>query len=122
MVRLGVVGIALRPTSRVIAAAGICRMRTSRIVIADVVGTVGLGLTDAYQPSAITLGRVRALEVRAPTESHTPAIDWIRRYRTVRVGLSGRGERTLRQMMRATLRAQRTTDRRWRLRAVPGAW
>ena len=32
-----------RPTSRVIAAAGICRMRTSRIVIADVVGTSASG-------------------------------------------------------------------------------
>ena len=42
MKRLGVVGIALRPTSRVLAAAGACKMRTSRILIADVIGTVGL--------------------------------------------------------------------------------
>ena len=42
MLRLGVVGIALRPTSRVLAAAGACKMRTSRILTADLVGTVGL--------------------------------------------------------------------------------
>jgi hypothetical protein len=42
MRRLGVVGIALRPTSRVLAAAGACKIRTSRILIADVIGTVGL--------------------------------------------------------------------------------
>jgi hypothetical protein len=42
MLRLGVVGIALRPTSRVLAAAGACKMRTSRILVADVIGTVGL--------------------------------------------------------------------------------
>ena len=42
MKRLGVVGIALRPTSRVLAAAGACQMRTSRILIADAIGTVGL--------------------------------------------------------------------------------
>jgi hypothetical protein len=42
MMRLGVVGIALRPTSRVLAAAGACKIRTSRILIADVIGTIGL--------------------------------------------------------------------------------
>ena len=40
--RLGAVAIALRPTRTALAAAGACNMRTSRIVIADVVGTVGL--------------------------------------------------------------------------------
>ena len=40
--RLGAVAIALRPTRTALAAAGASGMRTSRIVIADVVGTVGL--------------------------------------------------------------------------------
>ena len=42
MNRLGLVGVALRPTSKVLAAAGACKLRTSRILTADVVGTLGL--------------------------------------------------------------------------------
>jgi hypothetical protein len=42
MNRLGLLGVALRPTSKVLAAAGACKLRTSRVLIADVLGTVGL--------------------------------------------------------------------------------
>ena len=42
MLRLGLVGVALRPTSKVLAAAGACKLRTSRVLTADAVGTVGL--------------------------------------------------------------------------------
>lgn len=42
MLRLGLVGVALRPTSKVLAAAGACKLRTSRVLIADILGTVGL--------------------------------------------------------------------------------
>jgi hypothetical protein len=42
MARLGLVGVALRPTSKVLAAAGACKLSTPRILIADVLGTVGL--------------------------------------------------------------------------------
>jgi hypothetical protein len=42
MNRLGLLGVALRPTSKVLAAAGACKLRTSRVIIADVLGTVGL--------------------------------------------------------------------------------
>jgi hypothetical protein len=42
MDRLGLVGVALRPTSKVLAAAGACRLRTSRVLLADVAGTLGL--------------------------------------------------------------------------------
>jgi hypothetical protein len=42
MLRLGLVGVALRPTSKVLAAAGACKLRTSRVLVADVLGTVGL--------------------------------------------------------------------------------
>jgi hypothetical protein len=42
MNRLGLVGVALRPTSKVLAAAGACKLRTSRILTADVLGTLGL--------------------------------------------------------------------------------
>ena len=40
--RLGLLGVALRPTSKVLAAAGACKLSTARILIADVLGTVGL--------------------------------------------------------------------------------
>jgi hypothetical protein len=42
MDRLGLLGVALRPTSKVLAAAGACKLRTSRVLTADVLGTVGL--------------------------------------------------------------------------------
>jgi hypothetical protein len=42
MGRLGLLGVALRPTSKVLAAAGACKLRTSRVLTADVLGTVGL--------------------------------------------------------------------------------
>ena len=42
MNRLGLVGVALRPTSKVLAAAGACKLRTSRILTADVLGSLGL--------------------------------------------------------------------------------
>jgi hypothetical protein len=42
MNRLGLLGVALRPTSKVLAAAGACKLRTSRVLIADALGTVGL--------------------------------------------------------------------------------
>jgi hypothetical protein len=54
MARLGVVAIALRPTRGVLAAAGACRMRTSRIVIADVVGTVGLAVAIYFGTTAVS--------------------------------------------------------------------
>jgi membrane protein DedA with SNARE-associated domain len=40
MNRFGLLGVALRPTSKVLAAAGACRMRTSRVLIADILGTL----------------------------------------------------------------------------------
>ncbi len=42
MPRFGLVGVALRPTSKVLAAAGACRLGTARVLVADVLGTVGL--------------------------------------------------------------------------------
>jgi hypothetical protein len=45
MDRLGLLGVALRPTSKVLAAAGACKLRTSRVLIADVLGTVGLTIS-----------------------------------------------------------------------------
>jgi hypothetical protein len=54
MVRLGALGIALRPTRTALAAAGACKMRTSRIVIADVVGTVGLAIGVYYSTATVT--------------------------------------------------------------------
>ena len=42
MRRMGLLGVALRPTSKVLAAAGACKLRTSRVLTADVLGTVGL--------------------------------------------------------------------------------
>jgi hypothetical protein len=42
MDRLGLLGVALRPTSKVLAAAGACKLRTSRVLTADVLGTIGL--------------------------------------------------------------------------------
>jgi hypothetical protein len=42
MNRLGLLGVALRPTSKVLAAAGACKLRTSRVLVADVLGTIGL--------------------------------------------------------------------------------
>jgi len=35
-------GVALRPTSKVLAAAGACQLRTSRVLTADALGTIGL--------------------------------------------------------------------------------
>jgi hypothetical protein len=40
MNRFGLLGVAVRPTSKVLAAAGACRMRTSRVLLADVLGTI----------------------------------------------------------------------------------
>jgi hypothetical protein len=42
MQRLGLFAVALRPTSKILAAAGACKLRTSRILAADVFGTIGL--------------------------------------------------------------------------------
>ena len=55
MVRLGLLGVALRPTSKVLAAAGACKLRTSRVLIADVLGTVGL-LASIYVGTSTVLG------------------------------------------------------------------
>ena len=55
MVRLGLVGVALRPTSKVLAAAGACKLRTSRVLIADVLGTVGL-LASVYVGTSTVVG------------------------------------------------------------------
>ena len=51
--RLGAVGIVLRPTRTALAAAGACKLRTSRIVIADVVGTVGLAVGVYFGTAAV---------------------------------------------------------------------
>jgi hypothetical protein len=55
MRRLGLVGVALRPTSKVLAAAGACKLRTSRVLTADVLGTVGL-LASVYFGTTTVLG------------------------------------------------------------------
>jgi hypothetical protein len=55
MTRLGLVGVALRPTSKVLAAAGACKLRTSRVLTADVVGTVGL-LASIYLTTSTVVG------------------------------------------------------------------
>jgi hypothetical protein len=55
MQRLGLLGVALRPTSKVLAAAGACKLRTSRVLTADVLGTVGL-LTSVYVGTSAVLG------------------------------------------------------------------
>ena len=55
MDRLGLVGVALRPTSKVLAAAGACKLRTSRVLTADVLGTVGL-LATIYVGASSVLG------------------------------------------------------------------
>jgi hypothetical protein len=53
MTRLGLVGVALRPTSKVLAAAGACKLRTSRVLTADVLGTAGLLATIYIGTSSI---------------------------------------------------------------------
>ena len=55
MQRLGLLGVALRPTSKVLAAAGACKLRTSRVLTADILGTVGL-LTTVYIGTSTVLG------------------------------------------------------------------
>ena len=55
MTRLGLVGVALRPTSKVLAAAGACKLRTSRVLTADVLGTVGL-LASIYLTTSTIVG------------------------------------------------------------------
>jgi hypothetical protein len=40
MSRFGLFGVALRPTSKVLAAAGACRISTSRVLIVDMLGTI----------------------------------------------------------------------------------
>jgi hypothetical protein len=55
MERLGLLGVALRPTSKVLAAAGACKLRTSRVLTADVLGTVGL-LISVYVGTSTVLG------------------------------------------------------------------
>jgi hypothetical protein len=55
MQRLGLLGVALRPTSKVLAAAGACKLRTSRVLTADVLGTVGL-LVSVYVGTTTVLG------------------------------------------------------------------
>jgi hypothetical protein len=55
MDRLGLLGVALRPTSKVLAAAGACKLRTSRVLIADVLGTVGLTIS-VYVGATSVLG------------------------------------------------------------------
>ncbi len=55
MARLGLFGVALRPTSKVLAAAGACKLRTSRVLAADVIGTIGL-LAGIYLGTATILG------------------------------------------------------------------
>jgi hypothetical protein len=52
MDRFGLVGVALRPTSKVLAAAGACRIRTSRVLIADVLGTI-VTVTGVYLGTSI---------------------------------------------------------------------
>jgi hypothetical protein len=55
MNRLGLLGVALRPTSKVLAAAGACRLGTARVLIADVLGTVGL-VVSIYVGTSTFLG------------------------------------------------------------------
>ena len=55
MCRLGLLGVALRPTSKVLAAAGACKLRTSRVLTADILGTVGL-LVSVYVGTTTVLG------------------------------------------------------------------
>jgi hypothetical protein len=55
MRRLGLFGVALRPTSKVLAAAGACKLRTSRVLIADLLGTVGL-VVSVYVGTSTVLG------------------------------------------------------------------
>jgi hypothetical protein len=55
MHRLGLLGVALRPTSKVLAAAGACKLRTSRVLTADVLGTVGL-VASVYVGTSTVLG------------------------------------------------------------------
>lgn len=55
MTRLGLLGVALRPTSKVLAAAGACKLRTSRVLTADVLGTVGL-LASVYVGTTTVVG------------------------------------------------------------------
>ncbi len=55
MLRLGLVGVALRPTSKVLAAAGACKLRTSRVLTADAVGTLGL-LASIYVGTTSVVG------------------------------------------------------------------
>ena len=52
MNRFGLLGVALRPTSKVLAAAGACRIRTSRVLIVDVLGTIAT-VTSIYFGTAI---------------------------------------------------------------------
>jgi len=56
MQRFGLFGVALRPTSKILAAAGACRMRTSRVLAADAVGTIGL-LVTIYVTTGRVIGR-----------------------------------------------------------------
>ncbi len=56
MQRFGLFGVALRPTSKILAAAGACRMRTSRVLAADAVGTIGL-LVTIYVTTGSVVGR-----------------------------------------------------------------
>ena len=55
MTRLGLLGVALRPTSKVLAAAGACKLRTSRVLTADIVGTIGL-LISVYIGTTTVVG------------------------------------------------------------------
>jgi hypothetical protein len=55
MARFGLLGVALRPTSKVLAAAGACKLRTSRVLTADVLGTVGL-LASIYVGTSSIVG------------------------------------------------------------------
>ena len=55
MLRLGLLGVALRPTSKVLAAAGACKLRTSRVLTADAVGTLGL-LASIYVGTTSVVG------------------------------------------------------------------
>ena len=55
MNRLGLIGVALRPTSKVLAAAGACKLRTSRVLVADALGTVGTVAT-VYVAASAFLG------------------------------------------------------------------
>jgi hypothetical protein len=55
MTRLGLLGVALRPTSKVLAAAGACKLRTSRVLTADALGTIGL-LASIYVGTSSIVG------------------------------------------------------------------